>query len=91
MNAKKESRIRRSRRSRVKMRELGVDRLCVNRTPRHIYAQIIVANGDSAKAQVLEITDCLTAKIQICNTPKFHISSGYPINLYDHHEVHKKL
>jgi len=45
MNAKKQSRIRRARRSRLKMRELGATRLCVTRTPRHIYAQIISADG----------------------------------------------
>ncbi|MAA73001.1 MAG: 50S ribosomal protein L18 [Bermanella sp.] len=45
MNEKKIARIRRARRSRIKMRELGVTRLCVNRTPRHIYAQIISSNG----------------------------------------------
>lgn len=49
MNAKKQSRIRRARRSRLKMRELGATRLCVTRTPRHIYAQVISADG----AQVL--------------------------------------
>lgn len=45
MSAKKESRLRRARRARAKMRELGVHRLCVNRTPRHIYAQIISPDG----------------------------------------------
>lgn len=45
MNEKKQARVRRSRRSRMKMRELGAVRLCVNRTPRHIYAQIISASG----------------------------------------------
>lgn len=45
MNEKKTARIRRARRSRVKMRELGATRLCVNRTPRHIYAQIISSDG----------------------------------------------
>ncbi|NVK38581.1 MAG: 50S ribosomal protein L18 [Gammaproteobacteria bacterium] len=49
MNEKKTARIRRARRSRIKMRELGATRLCVNRTPRHIYAQIISSDG----AQVL--------------------------------------
>lgn len=38
---KKQSRIRRARKSRAKMHELGVTRLVVTRTPRHIYAQII--------------------------------------------------
>jgi large subunit ribosomal protein L18 len=42
---KKESRIRRSRRTRAKLRELGAVRLSVHRTPRHIYAQIISADG----------------------------------------------
>ena len=49
MKDKKEQRVRRAKRSRAKIRELGVNRLCVNRTPRHIYAQIIAPNG----AQVL--------------------------------------
>jgi large subunit ribosomal protein L18 len=49
MNEKKVARVRRARRSRVKMRELGATRLCVNRTPRHIYAQIISSDG----AQIL--------------------------------------
>jgi large subunit ribosomal protein L18 len=46
MQAKKTSRLRRATRSRAKMKELGVPRLCVNRTPRHIYAQIIAGEGD---------------------------------------------
>ncbi len=49
MNEKKTARVRRARRARVKMRELGATRLCVNRTPRHIYAQIISSDG----AQIL--------------------------------------
>ena len=41
MFEKKIARIRRATKSRAKMRELGVTRLVVTRTPRHIYAQII--------------------------------------------------
>ncbi|PIE00188.1 MAG: 50S ribosomal protein L18 [Thiothrix nivea] len=47
---KKASRIRRSKRARSKMRELRVTRLCVHRTPRHIYAQIIAPEGDKVLA-----------------------------------------
>jgi large subunit ribosomal protein L18 len=47
---KKESRLRRARRARYKIRELGVHRLCVHRTPRHIYAQIIAPTGDAVLA-----------------------------------------
>jgi large subunit ribosomal protein L18 len=42
---KKQSRLRRARRARAKIRELGATRLAVHRTPRHIYAQIISADG----------------------------------------------
>jgi len=41
MSDKKDSRIRRARRARSKIRELGATRLCIHRTPRHIYAQVI--------------------------------------------------
>ena len=50
MNAKTESRLRRARRSRVKMRELLVNRLSVHRTSQHIYAQIIAPEGDKVLA-----------------------------------------
>jgi len=56
MNDKKVSRQRRAKRSRMKIREQGVTRLCINRTPRHIYAQVIAAEGDKvlATASTLE-------------------------------------
>lgn len=50
MNAKKQSRLRRARRSRAKIRELGVSRLTIFRTPRHIYAQVIAADGNKVLA-----------------------------------------
>jgi large subunit ribosomal protein L18 len=51
MSEKKEARLRRSRSTRLKIRQLGAVRLCVNRTPRHIYAQIISADGATVLAQ----------------------------------------
>jgi large subunit ribosomal protein L18 len=42
---KKIARLRRGLRARMKIRELGVYRLCVHRTPRHIYAQVITPSG----------------------------------------------
>lgn len=50
-NEKKEARLRRARSTRLKIRELGAVRLCVNRTPRHIYAQVIAADGGAVLAQ----------------------------------------
>lgn len=46
MNEKKVSRLRRARSTRLKIRDNGALRLCVNRTPRHMYAQITTATGD---------------------------------------------
>ncbi len=43
---KREARLRRATRTRAKIRELGAYRLCVHRTPQHIYAQIIAPAGD---------------------------------------------
>jgi large subunit ribosomal protein L18 len=43
---KKQSRLRRATRSRAKIRELSAHRLCVFRSPRHIYAQIISPEGN---------------------------------------------
>ena len=59
MNAKKQARIRRARRSRLKMRELGSVRLCVNRTPRHIYAQVISADGGKVLASASTVEKAL--------------------------------
>jgi large subunit ribosomal protein L18 len=42
---KKAARLRRALRARSKIREIGSHRLCVHRTPRHIYAQVIGPDG----------------------------------------------
>ena len=47
---KKQSRLRRARRTRAKIRELAVPRLSVHRTPRHIYAQVIAPDGSTVVA-----------------------------------------
>ncbi|HBF07912.1 MAG: 50S ribosomal protein L18 [Gammaproteobacteria bacterium] len=40
-----QARERRARKTRAKIKSLGVSRLCVFRTPRHIYAQVIGEQG----------------------------------------------
>ena len=42
---KKQSRLRRARRTRAKIRQLGAPRLCVHRTAKHMYAQVIDSDG----------------------------------------------
>ena len=43
---KQDTRLRRARRGREKIKELAAMRLSVHRTPQHIYAQIIAPEGD---------------------------------------------
>ena len=42
---KKTARLRRAQRTRARIRLTGSTRLCVHKTPRHMYAQIIAADG----------------------------------------------
>jgi large subunit ribosomal protein L18 len=50
MSVKKETRLRRARKARLKMRELEAVRLCVYRSSQHIYAQVIAADGGKVLA-----------------------------------------
>lgn len=50
MSAKNDARLRRARRARAKIKELGVPRLSVTRSPRHIYAQVFTADGSRVLA-----------------------------------------
>lgn len=47
---KKQNRLRRARRGRAKIRELGVNRLSIHRTSQHIYAQVFDASGSKVIA-----------------------------------------
>jgi len=60
MKDKKSSRLRRAKRARMKMKQLGAVRLCVHRTPRHMYAQVISADG----ANVLASASTLDADLR---------------------------
>jgi large subunit ribosomal protein L18 len=59
MSAKNDSRLRRARRARSRMRGLGVNRLSVHRTPRHIYAQVIAPEGDKVLASASTLDSSL--------------------------------
>jgi len=61
MNQKNESRLRRARRSRTRMRTAGATRLSVHRTPRHIYAQVIGAEGNTVLASASTLDKDLRA------------------------------
>ncbi len=56
---KKSTRIRRARRARAKIRELGAHRLTIHRTPRHMYAQVISPSGDTVLASASTLDKAL--------------------------------
>ncbi|MGD1983624.1 MAG: 50S ribosomal protein L18 [Chromatiaceae bacterium] len=60
---KKASRIRRARRARSKIRELGVHRLTIHRTPRHIYAQVIAPDGAAVVAAASTVDKTVAADL----------------------------
>jgi len=72
MNDKKKSRMRRARRTRSKISELGSNRLCVNRTPRHIYAQVISSDG----GHVLASASTLDKKLRTGSTGNVDAAKG---------------
>ncbi len=57
---KKAGRLRRALRARSKIKELEMYRLCVHRTPRHIYAQLIAPDG----AKVVACASTLEAAVK---------------------------
>jgi large subunit ribosomal protein L18 len=59
MSVKNDSRLRRARRARAKIRELGETRLSIHRTPRHIYAQVLAPEGDRVLASASTLDESL--------------------------------
>ncbi len=62
---KRQRRQRRARRTRAKIKQLGILRLCVHRTPRHIYAQVIAPDGASVIASASTITSELRQSLKV--------------------------
>ena len=60
---KKSTRLRRAKRGRAKIREIGRPRLTVHRTPRHIYAQVIDADGSRVLAAASTVSKDLRTDI----------------------------
>jgi large subunit ribosomal protein L18 len=62
---KKTSRLRRARRARARIRELGATRLCVYRTPRHIYAQVITPEGNQVVASASTLDNDIRKEVTV--------------------------
>jgi large subunit ribosomal protein L18 len=61
---KKQRRERRAVKSRARIRELGIARLTVHRTPRHIYAQIFDASGGKVLVAASTVQDAVAAGLE---------------------------
>jgi len=67
---KNSSRLRRSRQTRLKIREIGAVRLTVHRTNAHIYAQITSPGGDKVLASASSLEKDLRTTIKTGATKK---------------------
>lgn len=61
---KKTSRLRRAKRTRMKIRELRMPRLSVMRTPRHMYAQLLSADGSTVIASASTVEKALASEVK---------------------------
>ena len=73
---KKDRRQRRARRTRGKIKRLGVSRLCVHRTPRHIYAQLIAPDGASVLATASTVTKELKKSLKATGNKDAAVAVG---------------
>ena len=62
MHLKKTKRTRRALKSRMRMRKQGIERLSVTRSGRHIYAQVISADGAKVLAQASTLEETLRSE-----------------------------
>jgi len=61
---KKQARLRRAGKSRTRIKLSGENRLCVFRTPRHIYAQVIGADGAKVLASASTLDKEVRGKVK---------------------------
>lgn len=61
---KKAARLRRATRARKKIQELGGNRLVIYRSPRHIYAQVIAADGANVLASASTVETAIRSELK---------------------------
>lgn len=64
MITKKANRMRRAKKTRAKISELGAHRLTIHRTPRHIYAQVITPDGGKVIASASTVQKDLAGDVK---------------------------
>lgn len=63
--SKKISRLRRAKRTRLRIRELEAVRLCVHKTPRHMYAQVTSSDGGKTLVSASTLDKELSKKLKV--------------------------
>lgn len=58
------TRLRRAKPTRMKIRELGATRLCVHKTPRHMYAQLTTPDGKKTLISVSTLDKTLSKTLK---------------------------
>ncbi len=58
----KMKRLRRAKKSRARIKSLGIDRLTVFRTPKHVYAQILTSDGSRVLGSASTLQDKIESK-----------------------------
>ena len=74
--SKKSDRIRRATKARAKIKQLGVNRLCVYKTPRHVYAQVIAPNGSQVIASASSLDKEVKGQIKYSGNVDAAITVG---------------
>lgn len=67
-NTTKQSRLRRAKGTRIKIEKSGKYRLVVNRTNKHIYAQIFDGNNKAVLVSASTVEKSIRTKFSNCNT-----------------------
>jgi large subunit ribosomal protein L18 len=76
---KKTSRLRRALRTRMKIRELRMPRLCIMRTPRHMYAQLIAADGATVIAACSTVEKAVASELKYTGNVDAAVAVGKTI------------
>ena len=76
---KKIARIRRATGARRKIAELGATRLVVHRTPRHVYAQVIAANGSEVIAAASTVEKAIREQVKSTGNKDAAVAVGKAI------------
>ena len=76
MDKKKQARLRRAKKSRLHIRRLGVPRLTVHRSGRHIYAQVIGPEGGTVIAAASTLQKDVSADLKGTNNKEAAAAVG---------------